>query len=244
MKKLILVLVLSSYSFSLFCQGDFAPIGAKWYFRSTVGTSEVIDFIFSNSIKDTILQEQVCRLIKTEYYKFDKTLTNRDSLYVYEKNDSVFYFNTYYDKFVPLYNFTAEAGDTLTFLAPQPIVNESDSFRIIIDSVKTITINDVPLKHFYINGIESDVWNFEFEGGILIQGIGSLYSIFLPEPGISVALPQPILGCYQNEEQGLVHFSNSTPCIFDIIYSVDDLTELSAKVSISPILQQDNYISK
>ena len=226
MKKLIFLLVLSSYSFSIYSQGDFAPIGAKWFFPSPE------DLSFFYALKDTILQNQNCTMIKSETYEWDKTLVREDSLFVFEENDSVYYFNQYYDKFILLYDFTAETGDTLGFLVPVPNNSESDSFHIIIDSVKTITINDVPLKHFYVNNFNFSNWHFD--GGIIVENIGSLFTYFLPIKGIYIPELAPVLSCYQNEEQVQVQFFNAYACIFDILDSVDDLKELPAKVSIHP----------
>ena len=227
MKKLILILVLSSYSCSLFCQGDFAPIGAKWYYVTGIDFS-VEELIFSTAEKDTLLQNQLCRMITTEYYGADEEFRRKDSLYVFEKNDIVFYFNPHYNDFVLLYDFTLETGDTIFFPVPIPEFG-IDSFSVVIDKVEIIEENGIALKYFYTKESSLDYFPTTF-----VENIGNLFSLFLPQGCCTVPGAFLKMVCYEDEKLGKIQLSDGFFCYDSVIDSVDDLKELSAKISISP----------
>lgn len=226
-------------SLPIYSQGDFAPIGAKWYFSDHVDPFST--HIFSTSLRDTNILEQASRFIQTEYFDHNKNLISKDSLFVYEKNDSVYYYNKDFNEFLLLYDFTAKTGDTLGFISP-PLDNQigqRDSFYLSVDTVETIYFDDVPLKFFRVDPIEdsdpnSTIWSFEYNDGFYIEGIGSFHTIFLPKPDIRVAIPFPVLTCYQNEKGEQFLFLPDKNCATDISNPVREVDSFSKNIHISP----------
>lgn len=96
---------------ALSAQGSFAPIGAKWHYSWMC--SEQQDIIYNcpvytlESIKDTVINNQECRVIKTDLPYIP------DDLFVYGDNDSIFMLDTLINEFVKIYGFTLDPNDSI-----------------------------------------------------------------------------------------------------------------------------------
>ncbi|MCB0629547.1 MAG: T9SS type A sorting domain-containing protein [Saprospiraceae bacterium] len=227
MKYLFFLLIMVHFPSVTFGQGAFAPIGAKWNFTSDD------EIVLSTSLKDSLLQGRVCRMIKTDTYnRLNNQLIKQDSLFVFEQNDSVYYFNMKYKEFLLLYDFTAAEGDTLGFIAPV----DKDSFFMVVDSIVVTTHNDQPVKYFHVSRIDPYGWHFAPFGGIWVAQVGSVHTLFLPESGERVAISFPILVCYQNEKNDSFTFPefSTYDCQFDIVDATNNPIGEASKVSIFP----------
>jgi len=149
MKKILLILIVFSCA-SCFGQ-TFGSQNAKWHYSSSAdGLAPFASEYFLYEVaKDTTYQNVLAKKIEITHYRYAGDTLNRDPLYVYEKNDSVFYYNDQQQKYLLLYDFTASVGDTLLF--PTPDTNSIDSiFRIVIDSIGTDTISNVLVNTFIV----------------------------------------------------------------------------------------------
>jgi hypothetical protein len=155
-------------------QAEFAPIGAEWYYS---GNS--YDYMFfwqeytinekwvdhMRSVKDTLVADIACR--KLELTRHMRNGRNPDSLYfagirniyIYDREDTVYAYNDWMKQFTPLYVFTAEDGDTVCMPHFKPGYGLKDTFCYIVDSVREVLYDQVPLRTWYTRAInQSDKW--------------------------------------------------------------------------------------
>lgn len=98
-----------------------------------------------------------------------------DTFYVYEQNDSVFYYGD--GSFHLLYDFNVALGDTITRYVPfdsrsgLPEVM-SDSISYIVDSIGTLELNGGSVRGFHVIGFGSSSTNpnLGYAGGGLSEG--------------------------------------------------------------------------
>ncbi len=136
MKRVVIFLILF---IPFLCKGqtEFAPMGAEWHFSYNIDT-ELPNQNYTNHkvVKDTVIEEQICRKIEGTLYQKDSTIMLQP-LFVYNRNDSVFFFNNFLNRFTLLYDFTVAPGDTLVI--PVPYLLEGfpydTVFREVIDSI-------------------------------------------------------------------------------------------------------------
>lgn len=177
MKKyiyLILLLILPNLSFSQVDYTAFAPEGAAWWHGNmTLSSTDLFPYgISSKVIGDTLIQGRTAAIVEmTNYHKWN-AYPNLDSVtydpyYIASSEDTVFVYNTYFDKFTPLYVFNVVEGDTLCLpVIPHPFkdpdnfeswynpIAEADSmFCIIVDSVKMVLYDTTYLETVFTTEI-------------------------------------------------------------------------------------------
>lgn len=172
-------------------QQPFAPVGAKWHYTEVSMTGPEISYTWFESVKDTIVANQSCRKIIGSSgcaWKAD---------YLFDRNDSVFFYNNAIQQFDLLYNFAANAGDSWTIHHPVNWGGDNDSTTLTVDSTSSITIDGVNLKVLYtraINEENNNWWSFKGEH---IQRIGAAYLF----PVFGACDPGPgELRCYQDSD--------------------------------------------
>lgn len=170
-------------------QQPFAPVGAKWHYTEVSMTGPEISYTWFESVKDTIVANQSCRKIIGSSgcaWKAD---------YLFDRNDSVFFYNNAIQQFDLLYNFAASVGDSWTIHHPVNWGGDNDSTTLTVDSTSSITIDGVNLKVLYtraINEGNNNWWSFKGEH---IQRIGAAY--LFPVFGACDPVPGG-LNCYQD----------------------------------------------
>jgi len=101
--RTLLLLVFLLIAKCSFAQGDFAPIGAKWYYGSSYGEDAMYGYRVMESEKDTLINGQICRKLKSEHIvkAYDDPIELTDTTmrfsYYYSNADTVFYFNWHYN---------------------------------------------------------------------------------------------------------------------------------------------------
>jgi hypothetical protein len=146
---------------------EFAPIGAKWYFNYPNSTSN--DYVVFESKKDTTIQGKDSRAI--DVWLNNTKLVSRE--YVYQKGDSIFYYNRNYNSFFLLYNFSAKAGDTVTvhpakFKPTKAFFSYNDSipeFKYKILSIDSIQISGQWTKRQKVTLLKNGLWGFSKPDG-------------------------------------------------------------------------------
>ncbi len=159
MKKLIFIILCSfQFSFVVFGQHPFAPLGAKWVYTEP----KILNLFegpkyFEITDLDTI-QGKVCsRITYDTSFMGDVTHFYQDSnkIYFRVKNSEI-------DTFLLFFDQSAKQGDTLDIgvrNAPFIDLNSSDSpvyysMKIIIDSMRVEEIDDIKIKVWYLHGID------------------------------------------------------------------------------------------
>ncbi|MCF8360544.1 MAG: hypothetical protein K9H26_17455 [Prolixibacteraceae bacterium] len=88
--------------------------------------------------------------------------------YIREDNGKVYVWNIQSRKDILYYDYSLSEGDSFYIYWQDPI----DDFPLIVDSIRTISINGIGYKHWFLSSIEySEVW---------IEKIGSLYGVLIP----------------------------------------------------------------
>lgn len=143
-------------------QADFAPIGAKWYYSGGLvnspvpGPRPVDGYVLQESVGDTLIQGITAR--KLQRTAFERSTQDNSiqssamsSVYVYATPDTVFHFDEQLARFLPLYIFNVQAGDTLAHRVPSEYANLTTDtiWKFLVDSVATVTYNNHPVKVVY-----------------------------------------------------------------------------------------------
>lgn len=246
MKRLISIAALLIFSFSTNAQLNFAPIGAQWFTKN--GWSEVWNggYTYCMVEKDTIYNGIVCRKVMRLALEQDEqnsvdtqTMT---PLYVYTTPDTIFYYNTLFDEFVPLYIFNVSPGMTLSYHMPfVMIAMPPDSmFQIHINSVGEEIIDGVTLRK--INGTVVN-WAGMDPGYTYIEQLGLLDKQLIPqEEDMHASYNHARLRCYQDTMINY-HRYLDMPC--DTIPGYTGISELAQQhknVSVYPNPVQEDWL--
>ena len=109
MKKIILIIVLAIPP-GMFAQ-EFAPIGAIWHnSQSSWIIPDLITYKTIESVSNITINGKECKQL-VEVERLYSDTVNIFTHYMFEENDSVFFYKD--DAFHLLYDFGAEAGDTV-----------------------------------------------------------------------------------------------------------------------------------
>lgn len=189
MRKTIILLVLIIATIQNYGQ-DFAPIGAIWHYTQWTTNPNVTSYKTIESISDTSINGIQCRkMIEVERYL---DTTNVIYHYMYSENDSVFFFAQ--NDFHLLYDFGANAGDTIVLEYFN--TGFGTPLQMIIDSTGTILVSGQERKIQHITCGDGFVIEF---GNHVIDGIGNSYFMF---PTNDLTMNGP-LRCYQEDGTNL-----------------------------------------
>lgn len=232
MKNLLSTLYLLLLSSLLYAQ-DFAPVGATWYYGTATAFSPNIDFIKWESVKDTVIQGKACREIRK-----NSTLTCRGEPsveFMYDRNDTVFRYDTAFKSFHVLYNFNVQALDHWEF----PIVDEGGDVDTIVVSVNTVNtriINGVSLREIHTTVVKKDDVPTQPTGEVFLEKIGSeSYPIYwdrLHESACDGNYTQG-LRCYNEQEFSFEKLQNVDSCNHRDLVAIEKYN-LSPLFSVSP----------
>lgn len=227
-KHFILIVVLLLAAWGGKAQSTFAPLGAEWWYYSSdgFGANGIYMLLNARVSGDTVLDGTPCRVI--EQTTITRTSTDRGtpweplptlwtspdtvarrSLYVYDNVDTVFIYNDLFQKFTPLYVFNVQEQDTVCLpvipdvfgdapLRENPYTGDT-SFCIIIDSIRTVVYDTMPLRTIYSRSLfdiaqlhpDSLVYNsypvmnwsfgsMQYSPGIYAEKIGGIHGGILP----------------------------------------------------------------
>lgn len=206
MKKLLLFLSIISSFLQVQAQTTFAPVGAEWWYDGSVIASGGLVFITRRtSIGEIQIQDKMCKEIRgvTHYhYVYSPTPSkayshkkNEETIYVYSENDTVYVYNSFFQKFTPLYIFNVNPGDTVCIPKIQdqyhPTISGDSFFCYRVDSITTnlYGANSLPLKTVHINAFNDggNIYEWPFNWYIRHAGDYGMYTELLG--GASDILP-------------------------------------------------------
>ncbi len=231
MRRILLLLGLVVPLFLPAQNVEFAPVGAQWYHRNDGGLSPGSQFHSYEVVKDTSIQGVLCRKIEGKSFKIDSTIEHLQPQFVYDRNDSVFYYNHHFERFDLLYDFSAQAGDTLTFPVPVEIGTDTNIFKVVVDSITLDELDGSLLRHFNTTVLDSS-YNFHFDDGYY-ERVGQINSFFLSPDIICCIAGTPLgpLRCYQDSEY---HINlTDAPCDLWLTTDLEIVTE-SMNISLYP----------
>lgn len=189
--------------------------------------------------KDTTYKGQQAKKIERMHFRYAGDSVSWEPLYLFDRNDSVFYYNDHYQRYILLYDFTANVGDTLKFYAPDTAavrtLNLTDStFRIVIDSIQMQTFGNETLKAIYSTQLDG----ISYSGRIgksdypYIEKIGSLDRM-LPQYHMAIMEHDGPLRCYEDSSI-YIKYTNLSDCNYRIISSLEENKMMSSLFTVSP----------
>lgn len=223
--KLPLLFFLIPFSISLAHGQNFAPVGATWYYTQvSIGGPEV-NFTYIESLKDTVIDGVECRQLGGNPSECVWT-----GEFVFDSNDSVFFWHPDRQEFCLLYYFDAEVNDTWTVhhITSNFGSGLPDSSVVRVDSVGTETVSGQDLRVLYLSHLNPFINYWEF-GGKVIERIGSLFYLF---PYLGVCDPVPgDLRCYQDS---VIFFKQGPYHCDEILSSISEVKKVDIKVFPNP----------
>ena len=235
--KLFFSCIVFCFAWQANAQTEFAPIGAEWYYTYTFGYSPEEHFNRVISEKDTIVEENNCRVLR-QYY--DNSNVANEEYIIKQEQGKVYYY--YQDKFNLLFDFDAKVNDIVEFSFMgkayffdrdrNPPFYDIDTVFSVRSVVENITTNAQGLKTFTTKILEEDrldtyfPYSYTYTEKIGLQSefilkIESEY--FLPEYP-----PNRFLRCYSDANFSFVSdewAATSLPCNYSITTSINALKD-------------------
>jgi hypothetical protein len=189
--------------------------------------------------KDTIYQGQQAKKIERMHFRYAGDSVSWKPLYLFDRNDSVFYYNDHYQRYILLYDFTANVGDTLRFYVPDTAavqaLNLPDStFRIVVDSIRMQAHGNLMLRGVYSTQLDGMGYNKRSSSSKLsyVEKVGSLDQM-LPQYEVAIPEHDGPLRCYEDSSI-YIKYTNLSDCDYRIISSLEENTTMSSLFTISP----------
>jgi hypothetical protein len=195
---------------------NFAPVGAKWHYTEISLWGPEIDYTYFESLKDTVYAGEQCRKIGGE-----GNSCAWHSQFMFDRNDSVFFWHPQRQEFALLYNFGAQQGHSWTIhhITSGFGSGDPDSTILFVDSISSINVDNVPLKVLYTSILNSGENWWEF-GGRIIERIGAEHLF-------------PVFGVCDPVPAGLRCYNDSLISYHQGIYDCDEVISSVAEVEVS-----------
>lgn len=224
-------------SFLLCCSiqsQDFAPIGAEWYYHEGQAFSGDINYIKFTSVKDTLIQGEVCRKItkRRKLWCNDRPMIE----YLFTRNDTVFFLDTTFNGFQILYDFSSQKSDTWIIKTKDENL-DIDTIIVTVDSISYTPINGYSLKTLHVTYKKLDEGlPFEIQSKIL-ERIGdpqymfnwTHYSLVVCDINWTQGLR-----CYYDEEFGLYSTGIADSCTYTFKWTGMKNNALKPTIVLSP----------
>src|SRR5690606_7564912 len=107
----VLLFLLSSYTGS--AQINFADSGASWYYNMNYGSLhyKVTGYDTVQGIRASIIETEA--LVQEPWFSQGLRVHDHGVIKLYATADTVFIFNSFFNRFTPLYVFNVPEGDTV-----------------------------------------------------------------------------------------------------------------------------------
>jgi len=202
-KTFTLIVILCIYSLAVHAQ-EWAPIGAKWHYteRFSFWNPIEIDYIKIESVKDTVVEGINCKKLTKRH---NLGCTDRpDVEFMYSQNGKVYFYDSCFNTFQILYDFSANLGDSWVIkIKNYADTNDTDSLVVTVDSLDFITINGFELKRLFLTNLflNEVVPGYTYNSTI-IEAVGDLMYMFNFFPAFA-------FGCDANFSEGLRCYEDS-----------------------------------
>ena len=169
--RLTLIVVFTLLFFTSHAQ-DFGALGSEWYFRTKVSSvlAPEIEYIHYKSVADTTINSVVTHKITKTIYTYTLDTIPEAPYYVYQSNDTVFRYSFQEGKFLTMYIFGGNIGDTLTLDSPDEYIADDPTYKITITDTFSVTVDNQTLKGYKIQAFN----NIGFLHPEIIENIGNL----------------------------------------------------------------------
>ena len=231
MKRLTITALLFFTTLNFIYSQEWAPIGAKWYYtyipEYALGLDPRVETI--EVVGDTTILGKTCRVLEANV-GLNLGLICEGSRFMYNENDSVFYYDAVEDKFNLLYVFNASIGQSWNVpLCYNQNFGNGASLTVTVEDKYITTFDSTDVMTYKVN------WSFYFNptpyDTIIYENIGSAASMYMM--GILATVHSGIRGlrCYDSPETGLINFLGE-PC--DQIVSTEKEVDKKMSLKIYP----------
>ena len=215
MKTLLFIIILGFFGIAVSAQ-NWAPVGAKWHYDERFAFSGHIDFIRYTSEKDTIFHGQNCRKISKRHdvYCYERP----EYELMFDRNDSVFFYDPQLDIFQLLYRFNAVQNDHWS-LKIYESSDRNDTLNIHVDSTGTLLANGQSLKLLYVTYSVQYENTFDEYKSQIVEKFGDLSFMFNFWPFQNVVCDMNLsngIRCYEDPVFGYYHFQGTDSCEYTI----------------------------
>jgi len=233
MKQTLFLIILVGISLQNFAQ-VFAPIGAEWHYDERYHISGDIDYIRFQSEKDTIIFGETCRKIIKRHQVWCNMRPSTEHLF--NRNDTVFFYDTTFNSFQILYDFNAQANDYWIILVKDEN-NNIDSLIITVDSVSQLQINNSNLKVLHVTYYKNTQFMQETYYSKIIEKIGDINNMFNWQPHSVIVCDDNYsngLRCYQDSEIGFYSTGIADSCNYTFVWTSIEQQEKGNLFSVQP----------
>lgn len=238
--KQLLSIFLISLPFLLTGQKVYAPLGAEWRYE---GHSQYCSGYHQRFVVETEVDVQGRNCSEVRAYLWSDGTNSwelQDSVFIWEDAGKVFFLQD--STFFLIYDFTAEAGDTVHVFYPvnkplfsttiiDPGLTEPIALTYTVDEVSETEISGQVRKVFLLTQIMDFTYQVEF--GAIIEGIGSTSMGIFGEACCYIAK-----GCFGQ----IVCYSNDA-IDYASGYLNCDFTSATSEISTSPLVAYPNPAS-
>lgn len=220
----LLLFLFAGSTFGIFSQ-SFAPLGAEWHYNKGNGNVPPnSEYYHCKVTNDTVYAGHSARKIEIEHFRYAGDSVQLPPLFVFDRNDSVFYYNEQHQRYLLLYDFTANVGDTLLFYIPDTTATDS-IFREVVDSISFISTGGKVLKKIHTSSLDY----YSYYGGYT-ELVGSEL-LMLPQWSLIPFLFGPIR-CYRDSSI-FIQFSTQS-CDHRLVTSLQENEFLDHRINIYP----------
>ena len=143
---------------------------------------------------DTIVGNKLTHKLVQSNYNYEGELVYETEHYVFQESDTVFLYSIPKSDFLVFYIFNRNQGDTITLDAPYTIPGLGSKYRLVIDSVSTVVIDNTPLQKYKTSALDE----YSLQGqGYFMDRIGGL-TWFSPTPITGIPEGPGPIRCYSD----------------------------------------------
>lgn len=192
----------------MFDTTSWCPAGATWTYKSFSPTSTLY-YKFSYE-KDTIIEAIEAKKINVESIEYlgilpfeGRVVSQVGNEFLYESNDSVYWYDFIFQNFKFIYSFNPQVGDSIIVENSRATCIGNNNFPLI-DTLHVLSTYIDTFGSLIFNAYNTSTSNFQL--GVVVSKIGSLYS---PFPQINRSKCATSTSEYGDFYEGLVCYSDS-----------------------------------
>ena len=174
---------------------EFGGTGSEWYYDGhNAAPPEYSGYIRFKNMGDTIVGNKLTHKLVQSNYNYEGELVYETEHYVFQESDTVFLYSIPKSDFLVFYIFNRNQGDTITLDAPYTIPGLGSKYRLVIDSVSTVVIDNTPLQKYKTSALDE----YSLQGqGYFMDRIGGL-TWFSPTPITGIPEGPGPIRCYSD----------------------------------------------
>lgn len=199
MKNRLIIFIVAFSGMLFFVAGYLqasAP-GAEWYYSTKFMTPDM-GYYQLKYLKDTTVNEKICKVFEGIDYSSDRVILSRDSYYVLYEEKRVY---EYIDPaFHLLYDFDVHEGDTIktTYSFTK---NRSGILymNLKVSNVKDTLIDDLQLRSYSFDVVDSQNEYCIGFSGVALEYIGNISGFLFPRDCMPTDMQRLEFRCYQDD---------------------------------------------